>query len=634
MFVSQQILLSQLLNRVANGHIQLPDFQRGWVWNDDRIRSLLASISKGFPIGALMTLDAEAEIEFKTLLLEGVPPSSARSPSEFLLDGQQRLTSAYQALLHTGPVVTRDSVRGRKIRRWYYIDMMRAMDESIDRDEAIESVPENRIRKGVFGRDVVRDLSRPTNEFEQHMMPTEVLLNHNEWMFGYVNYWNGSSSEHPSGNAFEFFQEFFKQVIDNFTNYQVPVIKLTKQTPKEAVCTVFEKVNTGGEPLNVFELVTASFAASNFSLREDWKVRQARLYEYSSTLRGIGGDQFLQAVTLLVTRQRHVKALGEGKSRQEAPAIACKKRDVLNLRLEEYIEWADCVEAAFMKVAAFLVRQFVLTQRDLPYNTQLVPLAALYVILGNELDVANAQVRLERWYWSGVFGETYGGSVETQFAEDMEQVEQYIRSGTPSRLMVEANFIPERLLSLRTRNSAAYKGLYAMQMKNGSADWRTGNSLHVATMSSENIDIHHIFPKRWCKEEAKPPIPAKLFNSIINRTPIDAITNRIIGGKGPSVYLPLLDRRWEGVESRDLNDVLLTHWLEPAHLRANRFAESFVSRGVAMLRLIGQSMGKELANGEDVFKEAVRNAGYTDQYDDDTEDYDELGSAVFVEAAD
>ena len=61
-------------------------------------------------------------------------------------------------------------------------------------------------------------------------------------------------------------------------------------------------------------------------------------------------------------------------------------------------------------------------------------------------------------------------------------------------LVGEANFIPERLLSLRTRNSAAYKGLYALQMKSGASDWRTGEQLAFATWHQENIDIHHIFP--------------------------------------------------------------------------------------------------------------------------------------------
>ena len=104
-------------------------------------------------------------------------------------------------------------------------------------------------------------------------------------------------------------------------------------------------------------------------------------------------------------------------------------------------------------------------------------------------------------------------------------------------LVGEANFIPERLLSLRTRNSAAYKGLYALQMKSGASDWRMGEQLAFATWHQKDIDIHHIFPVAWCSK-ANPPVPPRLYNSIINKTPIDAATNRKIGGNAPSALSP------------------------------------------------------------------------------------------------
>ena len=120
--------------------------------------------------------------------------------------------------------------------------------------------------------------------------------------------------------------------------------------------------------------------------------------------------------------------------------------------------WADRVEEGFRDAAKFLRGQFVFTSYNVPYNTQLVPLAALYVELGNELAPANAQEKLSRWFWCGIFSESYGGGVETQFARDLEQVANHIRGGAEPELVAEANFVPERLLSLRTRNSSAYKG--------------------------------------------------------------------------------------------------------------------------------------------------------------------------------
>ena len=130
----------------------------------------------------------------------------------------------------------------------------------------------------------------------------------------------------------------------------------------------------------------------------------------------------------------------------------------------------------------------------------------MYVELGKELVPANAQDKLNRWFWCGIFSEAYGGGVETQFARDLEQVANHIRGGSEPELVGQASFVPERLLTLRTRNSSAYKGLYALQMKSGAADWRTAKPLTFATIHDENIDIHHIFPVAWCRR-ADPEIP-------------------------------------------------------------------------------------------------------------------------------
>ena len=267
------------------------------------------------------------------------------------------------------------------------------------------------------------------------------------------------------------------------------------------------------------------------------------------------------------------------------------------------------------------------TRWDVPYNTQLVPLAALYVELDKELEPANARARLERWYWSGIFGEVYGSNTETQYALDLQEVAAYVRGGNEPRLMTEANFVPERLLSLRTRNSAAYKGLYALQMKSGAADWRTGKSLDMAIWHSENIDIHHIFPVYWCENNDEPSdknsrVPASLYQSVINKTPIDARTNRIIGGNAPSVYLPRLLKALQPEITREIFDGFLKrHWIKPELLwskeltegddssKGDNFAEFFEERGEEMMKLIGEAMGKSLPSGREVFQAALRSEG-------------------------
>lgn len=90
--------LSQLLEEVSNGKIQLPEFQRSWTWDDNRIQGIIASLSQGYPMGAVMRLQyGNPDIKFKYRPIEGVSGISVM-PEYLVLDGQQRLTSIYQAV--------------------------------------------------------------------------------------------------------------------------------------------------------------------------------------------------------------------------------------------------------------------------------------------------------------------------------------------------------------------------------------------------------------------------------------------------------------------------------------------------------------------------------------------------------
>ena len=626
-FKANAFLLKNLLDDIEKGDIQLPDFQRGWVWDDVRIKDLLVSISRGFPIGAVMTLDAGGDVQFVSKVIEGVVEDGKGDPAQYLLDGQQRLTSLYQALRHRGVVATRDRPRSQKpIERWYYIDIRKALDPLADRDDTIFSVPADKVVRANFGRDVVLDLSAAEFEFEHHMIPTEKIMDGMEWGFAYAQYWQGRG-DHQHGDPFTFFTAFKNAVLDNFSNYQVPVINLGKDTRKEAVCTVFEKVNTGGVTLSVFELVTASFAGSDFRLRDDWSERSGRMHSAFGVLQGITGDQFLQAVTLLATQARRRKAESDGKPSNLLPGIDCRRESILELKLNEYMDWANVVEAGFMEAAKFLNRQFIFTRDNVPYNTQLVPLAALYAALDKELEPANAQEKLEHWFWCGVLGETYGSAVETQFANDLAQVARHVRGAAEPGSLIQANFAPERLLSLRTRNSAAYKGLYALQMKNGAADWRSGEPLSFADIHTKSIDIHHIFPRHWCENVAQPAILRGLFDSIINKTPIDSHTNRMIGGRAPSEYLPILRK---DIDKEKLERILKAHLVAPDRLENDEFGQCFVDRGQATLDLITRTMGKPTVDGRQVFRDELKSASLgVGPIDDDEVDHDPIGESTY-----
>ena len=615
MFSTNPIQLNQLLEEIHVGKMQLPEFQRGWIWDDYRIRDLLASVAQGFPIGAIMRLDAGGDLSFKSRPIQGAKP--VQDPDTFLLDGQQRLTSLYQALKFDGPVDTHN-VSKKKIQQWYYVDMMEALCAHRDTEKMIFSVPKNRVRTTDIGRTTQLDLSTPELEYQQHMIPTERLLDPLQWFIGYVGYW--TSKQHPEGAPESFFNEFNDEIIKSFQNFPLPVIDLDKRLPREAVCVVFDKVNTGGIALTTFELLTAILASQGFDLREDWSNRQQRIRDYSNVLRGTDKDQFIRAVALLVTSERRNQAKNAG--RTTLPPIACRRSEILSIDRDEYTHWAGVAEEGFKDAARFLARQSIFSTREVPYTTQITSLASIFALLGNETKNANMQQKLERWFWSGIFGERYSGTTETVMANDAQQVPGYLGEDVSLPMLEEANFEPARLLSLRTRNTAAYKGINALLMKNGATDWLSDESIRETNFYDDNIDIHHIFPRRWCEREAQEllgtKIPRRIFNSAINKSPLSARTNRIIGGRAPSTYVERLRRHASEVER-----AIEGHHMDINHLKSDDFVEFFVERGKSLMRLIGDAMGKELPDGEEVFRNALETANLrveTDEYDDEEEE--------------
>ncbi|WP_112875540.1 DUF262 domain-containing protein [Paracoccus endophyticus] len=265
-FDSTKKPLDDLLKRARDGLIQLPDFQRGWVWDDEGLRGLLASISRSFPVGAIMTLQAGGEVKFKPRRIEGAPEgSSGISPESLLLDGQQRLTSLYQTTMRK-EVVETINTKKQKIKRFYYIDMAKALEEGADRTEAFLGLPESKIETRNFGRDIVLNLRTEDDEFAQCMFPTNRIFDWNDWQIKFVAHWSYSAEKT------HFWFRFLNEVLAAFHQYQMPVIELGRSTSREAVCLVFEKVNTGGKKLDAFELLTAIYAGEQegFLLREEW----------------------------------------------------------------------------------------------------------------------------------------------------------------------------------------------------------------------------------------------------------------------------------------------------------------------------------------------------------------------------
>ncbi len=595
MFDTTKEDLKDILRKAHEGRLQLPDFQRDYVWGDEDVRSLIASIAKGFPVGALLTLESGGEVRFKPRLLAGVPQIEV-APAELLLDGQQRITSLYQVAYSQAPVKTK-TPKGTEIERYYYLDIKLALSDSASIDDAIVGVPADRIVRENFGRDVKLDLSTRQHEFKHDYFPLNQVFNNGgrDWFYDWRDYWRAKDRD-----VSDLERSFVRTVLDRIERYKMPIICLDRGNSREAICLVFEKVNVGGKKLDAFELVTAIYASDNFDLREDWSGtgkpaapgRRARMIgspNRRDVLTEIASTDFLQACTLLHTRENRLARQEQGKTGKELPQISCNRDALLGLPLAAYQRHAPLVESGFIEAGAFLNEQKIIWHRDIPYPPLVVGLASAFAILGKTAQTAAAKQKLAQWFWCVTLGELYGSSTDSRLAKDVPQLVNWIRDdGERPQSLDEALFQQDRLKSLRSRLSAAYKGLHALLMRHGCRDFITGRGVELMTFFNDKIDIHHIFPKKWClSKEIKPAV----FDSIVNKSPLFKRSNIAISGDAPSAYLKKIEQE-QGISASALDDILRSHLINPQHLRNDDFDAFMAARTTALTELIAGAMGK------------------------------------------
>ncbi|WP_066425913.1 DUF262 domain-containing protein [Anabaena sp. 4-3] len=574
--------LLDVLKDIKTGRIQLPDFQRDWVWDDTHVRRLLASISLAYPIGAVMMLQQTNQSrQFKPRLVDGVLKPENNAPNLLILDGQQRLTTLFMVLLSEQPVIIKDQKSQKIIKKWYYLDIEKCLNPECDRRNAIVALPESKIAR-IFTGGLI-DCSTPEKEYQALLFPLSKVFFFSEWRSKFSKYWQYEPQK------LELIDTLELEVIKKFEHYQIPVIQLRDSLPKEAVCQVFEDTNTSGCDLNYFDLMSSSYCTADFSLRDDWKQRENR-FQSLKVLRKLRSTDFVQAVTLMAGYVRRIEAIKKGWNIDKLPGVACERAEVLKLSKEEYQKWADPVTRGFEESARFLYSQKIFDADDLAYPVQLVILSTIFTILGERSRSFPVRSMLERWLWCGMFGEVYTRWYEARAGRDVIEVPEWLAGGSLPLTIVQADFSFDRLISVRKRYGAVYQGLAALLRREGAIDWCTGEEINDVIYFEEQIDSHHIFPVAWCRKQGIDP---KKYNCLINRTPLSAKTNKKIGSKAPSVYLEEFER--SGTSVKRLDEILRSHAISPKTLRRDDFEGFFQMRANNLLTLIGKAMGKSLS---------------------------------------
>ncbi|MCS4489774.1 DUF262 domain-containing protein [Corynebacterium sp. ES2775-CONJ] len=561
--------LLDLFARVDRGDIQLPDFQREYRWDVDQIRTLIISVLRGDPIGAFMALDTRNEVlRFRPRPLAGAPDHGL-GPGMLLLDGQQRLTTLYHCL-RGGGIVESVDFRHKRVRRRFYVNVERATAEEIIPDDAVIAVDEQGVVCSHFGPSAQLPDSDTASTYGYIPVADLLFEKGTDLLFDIA-----VASSHDVA------KKFYTRVIKPLVRYQIPIIRLDRDTAQAGIGSIFAHANSVGQQMDVFELITAIFAAQdqNFHLADDWRKTQ-RVLNAHPALAEIGRTEFLTAVALYCTYNKG-KASGF-------------RQSILQLTLEEYKEAAENLRSAFEHVGDFLTERCIHSIDQVPYSAQLVPLAAIRALLDDSvLDNQAALDRLNRWFWCGVFGELYGSpAVMVRTSQDVDEVTKWILDYNNSRgvpepkTIAQARFVESRLHSA-TPHSGLYKGIYALIMGRGAIDWRSNSRFDGENFHALSTHFRKIFPTEWCAENG---IEEFLSDSVLNRTPMSRRTYVMLEQNSPARYLHRIQLK-SLLDDAEFDAVLNSHLIDSHLLFSANAREFFHDRRHKILKMIESAMG-------------------------------------------
>ena len=545
--------LDFMLEDIGNGKTQLPDFQRNWRWKDQQIKSLLASVSMGIPIGALLTLEGDEQLA--TRPFAGVDGNSSPGGARLLiLDGQQRLTALYQACYSQEPVTI--NTRKNVTQKAYYFDVKRCIEEDIDREIC------------VLSEDPDGSHRDPESQYRDEIFPTTSMFNFRAWRDNYLEH----HGRHDSKRAIV--DKFDDMVVHNFERYDLATIQI-KGCDLEDICITFEKTNDRGTRLDAFEIMTAKLKREAFDLQEDWD-KQWAILESKAVLANLEKIHYLKALTLLSTEA--------GPTR-----VSARRKDMLSLSRQQYEAHNTAVTEGFIRAAKQLQELGITAAKDLTNLPHAIVMAAVYAHSGQRTDTIRARDNFKRWYWTTALNESYGSRVtDEQIAGDFQELvrglvtpnegEDLIFSGRPFN-SVRLSHDSQRTLRVSIQNMLAKE----KQTK----DWITGRPLDVD--ADAKSEMHHIFPKKWCKENG---ISDESRDSVANLTLIDAATNRTIRGRAPSKYLPDLQKRAK-ITEREMNRILESHLIPVQAMRRDDFKTFHKSRATNLKNMVAEIIGPD-----------------------------------------
>lgn len=505
-YLIKELKLQDVVRDVELGQLQLPEFQRDYVWKPANQISLVDSIQKGYPVGALLLLEIDPSSEggspFGLRKFEGAPDPSS-GVKYLVLDGQQRITTTFR--------VFSDAVVGQK--KIFCLDL----EELFKRTGGAAGIE-------VDFFDLVKFVAKPVHLdsllMNKNLLPLSYLSQDRNALRHKLNdFAINLRAKSEKATLADFIAVNVHAYLDSFYDYKFPCVILPASLDLEAVANVFTKLNTSGLRLSAFDLCVSKMFPQSVNLRSLWTATRD---DADVRLLDADGTATLQTVAMLA-----------GKAPKKAGLVKV-------LQPHHIIEYWDKSLDGIKYLAAELAKIGATSKETIPYDTIAPSIAAILSKISLPVSPpqhAALSSKIERWIVQTAFNLRYTEGTETKKELDFKAGLEWFELGKFPEFLNASIPWQDKLSLTWGNNGARHNALLMMLNKRRPKDFITGHMLGINTLGIESAQIHHIFPKAYLANNYHGDIGKRPSERIFNMTFLSAPTNNNISDKAPSVYL-------------------------------------------------------------------------------------------------
>lgn len=470
--------IDKLINRIDNGEIKIPAFQRGYVWKQNQIIELLESLVKQYPVGSILLWEASEKEKLRsTRNIAGykIPDKGENWPVNYVLDGQQRLSSIY-AVFST----------------------------NVEQENASEKYNPNLDIFEIF-YDFSEKAFLPKSEANKVSAGSVVLLR---------NIIDPIKLIDEITNLDKKYHADAKNLSSIFLNYEIPVVQIKNRT-KEEVGVIFERINNTGTKLNTLDLMTAWTWTEDFHLLDAIDALLEELEEKS--FGAIDPKLMLQVVSGVI--------IGSTKTENVLRLTGERVRD----------NWSNIQESVKAAVD-FLSTEIKCSNIEfLPFHQQLIPLSRFYSktkrVTSEQVDV------LKKYFWRTSFSDRYStGQTTAKMDADIEFINKVIDYDFSDLKKYSTSITADELIETQfSKGNPVTRAFLLLSAQLNPLDLANGKVVDVGNALSNfnRKQYHHVFPNSFLTKKG---VEKSMRFSVVNFCFLPADSNKKISNRSPSDY--------------------------------------------------------------------------------------------------